>query len=358
MRTLTRHAYSKGFTIVELLIVIVVIAILAAIVTVAYNGVSNQAKESALKSDLQTAMQQIQIIKAQTDAFPSDLSNIKVGSTTLLEYTNNGSSFCLSASSSQLVGKTYYTTEAGAILSGNCPPLYIQTVTTATCPSTRTKVVDARDNHSYWVQKLADGKCWMLTNLGYAGGGTNTYSDAKTLHNGTAESGPNATVATYYIPTNAQVTVDPTQPSTSTDGGATSPQYGYLYNWCAAMGDQGGTAACIDDTTPAPNASISICPSGWRLPTSDAGGEFEHLTTAIGGTDDTPGVTAMLTTFMAQRAGVWTGSFSGQNSFGTYWSSSQYSSNVARMLFIYTNNVTPSNSSFKTDGLSVRCIAA
>ena len=36
-----------GFTIVELLIVIVVIAILAAITIVAYNGIQNQAKAAA-----------------------------------------------------------------------------------------------------------------------------------------------------------------------------------------------------------------------------------------------------------------------------------------------------------------------
>lgn len=41
----------KGFTIVELLIVIVVIGILAAIVIVAFNGVQNQAKGTQYKSD-------------------------------------------------------------------------------------------------------------------------------------------------------------------------------------------------------------------------------------------------------------------------------------------------------------------
>ncbi|MCA9336117.1 prepilin-type N-terminal cleavage/methylation domain-containing protein, partial [Candidatus Saccharibacteria bacterium] len=41
-----------GFTIVELLIVIVVIAILAAITIVAYNGIQQRSRDSIRKSDL------------------------------------------------------------------------------------------------------------------------------------------------------------------------------------------------------------------------------------------------------------------------------------------------------------------
>jgi len=50
-----RNRSTKGFTIVELLIVIVVVAILAAIVIVAYNGVQTRAKASAITSGLKSA---------------------------------------------------------------------------------------------------------------------------------------------------------------------------------------------------------------------------------------------------------------------------------------------------------------
>lgn len=44
----------RGFTIVELLVVIVVIAVLAAITVVAYNGVQNRAKNSQYQTDVAT----------------------------------------------------------------------------------------------------------------------------------------------------------------------------------------------------------------------------------------------------------------------------------------------------------------
>ena len=54
---------ANAFTIVELLIVIVVIAILAAISIVAYTGIQNRAIESSVKNDLANFKKKIELAK-------------------------------------------------------------------------------------------------------------------------------------------------------------------------------------------------------------------------------------------------------------------------------------------------------
>ena len=61
----------KGFTIVELLIVIVVIAILAAIVIVAYNGVQNRARDTQYKTDASSIVKVAEALNADTGAYPT-----------------------------------------------------------------------------------------------------------------------------------------------------------------------------------------------------------------------------------------------------------------------------------------------
>ncbi len=69
------HTRQRGFTIVELLIVIVIIAILAAITIVAYNGIQNRAKQSAAQSRLTQANKKILAWAViNNDEYPGSLS--------------------------------------------------------------------------------------------------------------------------------------------------------------------------------------------------------------------------------------------------------------------------------------------
>lgn len=362
---------SAGFTIVELVIVIVVIAILAAVVIVTYNGVTKQAAEAALRSDLDNALKRLGLKQLESGVYPNPglPSDIQASAGNSFQYTSDGATYCLTGTSSNAGAAAYHVSSSGSMGDGACPEhggsdggggvpdiviadgSFIQTITSANCPTTRTRAVDARDNRTYWVQKLADGKCWMLTNLAYAGGGTNTYSDTKTITNGSGSSA-SYTLPRYYIPSGANATTEPTAPSTSTTG---SGQYGYLYNWCAAMGGQ-ATAACANASTPAPNPSISICPSGWRLPTGN-GGEFGGLNIAInGGSGSTDA--GLRSTWLAQRSGYWSGGFYAQNSNGHYWSSTQASAPNGYELYLNNSTVIPTGNDTKDGGVAVRCVAS
>ena len=64
---------ASGFTIVELLVVIVVIGILAAITIVAYTGISQKAVASALQSDLTNSAQQLKMYYTDHGTYPTGL---------------------------------------------------------------------------------------------------------------------------------------------------------------------------------------------------------------------------------------------------------------------------------------------
>ena len=358
---------SSAFTIVELLIVIVVIAILAAITIISYAGITNRARETSLKSDLQNTSTKLKLAQIDTGSYPSSLSedNTAKSGDNQLTYTGGGTTFCLKATSPSLPNKTFYITQEGTIGEGDCPDTttIMQTITTSTCPSTRTMVKDARDNHTYWIQKLAGGKCWMLTNLAYAGGGTNTYNDVMstgdgtsgTLNNGTSNTSNTYTNAKYYTPTGANPTTAPTEPSTSANG---TGQYGYLYNWCAANRGQTGNGACTDSSSTAVDTTKSICPAGWRLPTSGSSGEFQALNTAINGGSASSDAGLIASPWLGQRGGNWFSGFDNQGSIGYYWSSTQGNSYSAYVLVFTSSYVDSSGDVYKDIGLSIRCLVS
>jgi type II secretion system protein G len=77
----------RGFTIVELLIVIVVIGILAAITIVAYNGVQARARDSQRLSDVKTIMKALEIYKINNGSYPAPNSTPNAAG---WEVTTNG----------------------------------------------------------------------------------------------------------------------------------------------------------------------------------------------------------------------------------------------------------------------------
>ena len=66
-----KRYYSHGFTIVELLIVIVVIAILATITVVAYNGITSRVSDSAVQSDLRNYASKVLEFQAINGRYPT-----------------------------------------------------------------------------------------------------------------------------------------------------------------------------------------------------------------------------------------------------------------------------------------------
>ncbi|MNQ19627.1 Type II secretion system protein G precursor [compost metagenome] len=65
------HKKQTGFTIVELLIVIVIIGILAAITIVAYNGIQGRARDTQRAQDMQTIVKALEIYKATNGVYPA-----------------------------------------------------------------------------------------------------------------------------------------------------------------------------------------------------------------------------------------------------------------------------------------------
>lgn len=120
----TQNQYA--FTIVELLVVIVVIGILAAITIVSYVGVQNKATAASLTSDLDNASKILAMDQVSNSTYPALLTDanggkgISASPGTVYTYFPSSTGFCITATKSLT---SYRTTNNGTPRRGVCSGL-------------------------------------------------------------------------------------------------------------------------------------------------------------------------------------------------------------------------------------------
>lgn len=100
----TRQRRGAGFTIVELLVVIVVVGILASITIVAFNGIQNRANDAAVKSDLANAAKKLTLWKIENGGSyptPSQLDLVDLYATKGSYMTGRGNFYYCASSDYQ-----------------------------------------------------------------------------------------------------------------------------------------------------------------------------------------------------------------------------------------------------------------
>lgn len=245
---------------------------------------------------------------------------------------------------------------------------------------------DSRDQKTYTVGKLADNKYWMLDNLALdltdddiLNSLTASNTDIDTTNDpgalaalkGTTLGTTSDKYATAKV-ANWTTSYSYSAPLVNMDSEALVPQgdndplkaealagewkVGGYYNYCAASAGSYCYGNGTSYGTSSGNATSSICPYGWHMPSSNTGGEYAALYSAYSSASPSQ-YTAFRTAFHLPLSGYYyDGSADYQGSRGRFWSVTRYSNN--RMYFLYadTSDINPSYSLNRSNGYSVRCV--
>ena len=147
--SISRGNKNPAFTIVELLIVVVVIAILASIVIVAYNGIANRSKESSLKSDLQNGVTQLELYRVDEGVYPQDVAALKWSDDSSHSYSRTQNSFCLSVQSLSAPSLAFYVRNGETIQEGECSAMVSTVFYDESEPAVFTAIAEAPDGNFY-----------------------------------------------------------------------------------------------------------------------------------------------------------------------------------------------------------------
>jgi type II secretion system protein G len=133
----------KGFTLVELLIVIIIIAVLAAVIVPKFGNSSVRSRETALRSDLKAMRDAIDLFKADTSAYPANLTDLALSTAPATGKDSAGNNKAITAA--QFKGPYIEKIKTDPVSGSN----YIYSVTSPTVGKVKAPTGTATDGSDY-----------------------------------------------------------------------------------------------------------------------------------------------------------------------------------------------------------------